>query len=232
MKTHVSRRNLLKLGAGALGTGVFAATVGSKVTFPEPAVAQNDMSPDDAVKMLMDGNERFVLRKRQNPHQDMTRLAEVAKGQHPFASVLSCADSRVPVEIIFDQGLGDIFVVRNAGNIVTPEETGSLEFGSLVLGTKVLMILGHKSCGAVTAALKGGAFPGQIGSIVAAIQPAVSRIKGQAGDELENAIKANVVLEIERITASPVISKLIEEGKLKVIGGVYDLDTGKVNFIS
>jgi carbonic anhydrase len=232
MKTHVSRRNLLKLGAGALGTGVFAATVGSKVTFPEPAVAQNDMSPDDAIKMLMDGNERFVLKKRTNPHQDMARLTEVAKGQHPFASVLSCADSRVPVEIIFDQGLGDIFVVRNAGNIVTPEETGSLEFGSLVLGTKVLMILGHKSCGAVMATLKGGEFPGQIGSIVAAIQPAVSRIKGQAGDELENATKANVVLEIERITASPVISKLIEEGKLKVIGGVYDLDTGKVNFIS
>ena len=125
-KGHLSRRNLLQFSAGAIGTGVLTAGLGSKLAFPEPAVAQDDMTPEQALQQLMDGNKRFINGKRQNPHQTFARLQEVAKTQKPFASVLSCADSRVPSEIIFDQGFGDLFVCRVAGNFATPEEIGSL----------------------------------------------------------------------------------------------------------
>ena len=228
---NLSRRNSLKFVAGAIGTGILAARAGADLAAPEPAIAQNDMTPDAALKKLMDGNKRFVDRKRQNPNQDLVRLAEVAKSQKPFAAVLGCADSRFPSEMIFDQGLGDLFVCRVAGNVATPEEIGSLEFGTLVLGAKVLVVVGHKRCGAVDATIKGAQVPGQIGSLLDAIKPAVESSKDQGGDRLENASKANVVLQAQRLKASPVISKLIEENKLKVVGGYYDLDTGAVNIL-
>lgn len=228
---NLSRRNSLKFVAGAIGTGILAAGAGADLAAPEPAIAQNDMTPDAALKKLMDGNKRFVDRKRQNPNQDLVRLAEVAKSQKPFAAVLGCADSRFPSEMIFDQGLGDLFVCRVAGNVATPEEIGSLEFGTLVLGAKVLVVVGHKRCGAVDATIKGAQVPGQIGSLLDAIKPAVESSKDQGGDRLENASKANVMLQAKRLKASPVISKLIEEKKLKVVGGYYDLDTGAVNIL-
>lgn len=180
----------------------------------------------------MTGNQRFVNKKRENPNQTVARLTEVARGQKPFAAVLGCADSRFPTEIIFDQGLGDLFVCRVAGNVATPEEIGSLEFGTLVLGAKVIIVIGHKRCGAVDATIKGAQVPGQIGSLLAAIQPAVESSKNLPGDRLENATKANVLLQTERLKASPVISQLIKEGKLKVVGGYYDLDTGAVSMVS
>ncbi len=228
---NLSRRNSFKFVAGAIGTGILAAGVGADFAAPEPAIAQNDLTPDAALKKLMDGNKRFVDRKRQNPNQDLVRLAEVAKSQKPFAAILGCADSRFPSEIIFDQGLGDLFVCRVAGNVATPEEIGSLEFGTLVLGAKVLVVVGHKRCGAVDATIKGAQVPGQIGSLLDAIKPAVESSKGQAGDRLENASKANVLLQANRLKASPVISKLIEDKQLKVVGGYYDLDTGAVNIL-
>ena len=231
-QVNLSRRNALKFVAGAIGTGVLAAGAGADLAAPEPAIAQNDLTPDAALKQLMDGNKRFVESKRQNPHQDFGRLTEVAKAQKPFAAILGCADSRFPSEIIFDQGLGDLFVCRVAGNVVTSEETGSLEFGTLVLGAKVLVVVGHKRCGAVDATIKGAQVPGQIGSLLDAIRPAVESSKGQSGDRLENASKANVVLQANKLKASPVISKLIEENKLKVVGGYYDLDTGRVTILS
>ncbi|MGB7709667.1 MAG: carbonic anhydrase [Microcoleus sp.] len=228
---NLSRRNSFKFVAGAIGTGILAAGAGADLAAPEPAIAQNDLTPDAALKKLMDGNKRFVDRKRQNPNQDLVRLAEVAKSQKPFAAILGCADSRFPSEIIFDQGLGDLFVCRVAGNVATPEEIGSLEFGTLVLGAKVLVVIGHKRCGAVDATIKGAQVPGQIGSLLDAIRPAVESSKGQTGDRLENASKANAMLQAKRLKASPVISKLIEEKKLKVVGGYYDLDTGAVNIL-
>ncbi|OUL25098.1 carbonate dehydratase [Nostoc sp. RF31YmG] len=233
-QANVSRRNLLKLSAGAISAGVLAAGVGSNLVAPEKASAQNkqDLSSDEALQALLDGNDRFVKAKRRNPNQSQSRLREVAKGQKPFASILSCADSRVPSEIIFDQGLGDLFVCRVAGNIATTEEIGSLEFGSLVLGTKVIMVVGHERCGAVDATIKGASVPGQIGSLLVAIQPAVEKSKGQPGDKLENACKANVLGQIEKLKSSPVLSALIKEGKLKIVGGYYDLDTGKVSLVS
>ncbi|MEG4045035.1 carbonic anhydrase [Microcoleus sp. Pol17_C1] len=229
---NLSRRNSLKFVAGAIGTGILAARAGADLAAPEPAIAQTDLTPDAALKQLMDGNQRFVDSKRQNPHQDFGRLTEVAKTQKPFAAILGCADSRFPSEIIFDQGLGDLFVCRVAGNVVTPEETGSLEFGTLVLGAKVLVVIGHKRCGAVDATIKGAQVPGQIGSLLDAIKPAVESSKNQTGDKLENASKANVVLQANKLKASPVISKLIAENKLKVVGGYYDLDTGRVTILS
>ncbi|MEG3936673.1 carbonic anhydrase [Microcoleus sp. N9_B2] len=229
---NLSRRNSLKFVAGAIGTGILAARVGADVAAPAPAIAQNDMNPDAALKSLMDGNKRFVDKKRTSPHQDFPRLTEVAKDQKPFAAILGCADSRFPSEIIFDQGFGDLFVCRVAGNVATPEEIGSLEFGTLVLGAKVLVVVGHKRCGAVDATIKGAQVPGQIGSLLEAIKPAVESSKGQTGDHLENAVKANVLLQAKRLKASPVISKLIEENKLKVVGGYYDLDTGAVSILA
>lgn len=228
----VSRRNLLKFGAVALGTGVVASQVSSQLILPEPVVAQNDLTPEQALQKLMQGNQRFVSKKRQSPNQTEARLQEVAKGQKPFAAVLGCADSRFPAEIIFDQGLGDLFVCRVAGNVATPEEVGSLEFGTLALGAKVLMVIGHERCGAVDATIKGASVPGQIGSILDAIRPGVESSKNMPGDRLENAIKANILVQVETLKKSPVISQLISEGKVQVLGGYYDLDTGTVTPVS
>ncbi|NJK69356.1 MAG: carbonic anhydrase [Richelia sp. CSU_2_1] len=230
-KFNLSRRNSLKFVAGAIGTGILAARVGADVAAPEPAIAQNDLTPDVALKQLMDGNKRFVDRKRQSPNQDFVRITEVAKSQKPFAAILGCADSRFPPEIIFDRGFGDLFVCRVAGNVATPEEIGSLEYSTLVLGAKVLVVIGHERCGAVDATIKGTQVPGQIGSLINAIKPAVESSKDETGDRLENAIKANAMLQANRLKASPVISKLIQENKLKVVGGYYDLDTGAVNIL-
>ena len=136
-KGHLTRRNVLKFGAGVVGTGAITAELGSQFAFPGQAVAKDDITPDQALQQLMEGNQRFITRKRQNPRQDMARLREVAKNQKQFAAILSCADSQVPSEILFDQGFGDLFICRVAGNMATPEEIGSLEFGTLVLGSKV-----------------------------------------------------------------------------------------------
>jgi carbonic anhydrase len=228
---NLSRRNSLKFVAGAIGTGILAARAGAELAAPEPAIAQNDITPDAALQMLIDGNQRFVEKRRQNPNQDFARITEVAQTQKPFAAILGCADSRFPSEIIFDRGFGDLFVCRVAGNVVTPEEKGSLEFGALELGVKVVMIVGHERCGAVKAAIQGGEFPGQIGSLVKSIKPAVESSKNQAGDKVENAVKQNVRLQASRLKESPVISQLIQQGKLKVVGGYYDLDTGAVQIV-
>jgi carbonic anhydrase len=232
-KTNISRRSLFKFGAGAIGTGVLTAGIGSKLMVPEKAVAQQkDISPDQALQSLIDGNQRFVTRKRRNPHQTPARLVEVAKAQKPFASILGCADSRVPSEIVFDQGFGDLFVCRIAGNVATSEEIGSLEFGSLVLGSKVIMVLGHERCGAVDATIKGAQVPGQIGSLIDAIKPSVEKSKQLPGDKLENACKANILMQVEKLKASTVLSQLIDAGKLKIVGGYYDLDNGTVTMVT
>jgi len=228
---NISRRNSLKFVAGAIGTGIIAAQAGAELAAPEPVIAENPPNPDAALQMLIDGNQRFVNNMRQNPNQDFTRITQVAPSQAPFAAILGCADSRFPSEIIFDRGFGDLFVCRVAGNVATPEEIGSLEFGTLVLGAKVLMVIGHERCGAVKAAIEGGELPGQIGSLTKAIKPAVESSKNQAGDKVENAVKANVRLQANRLKDSPVINKLVEEGKLKIVGGYYDLDTGAVEIV-
>ena len=228
---NLSRRNSLKFVAGAIGTGILAARAGAELAAPEPAIAQNDITPQAALQMLIDGNQRFVNNMRQNPNQTIARVTQVAPSQAPFAAILGCADSRFPAEILFDRGLEIYLSVASAGNVTTPEEKGSLEFGTLVLGAKVLMVIGHERCGAVKAAIEGGELPGQIGSLTQAIKPAVESSKNQAGDKVENAVKANVKLQASRLKDSPVISQLIQENKLIVVGGYYDLDTAAVQII-
>lgn len=191
---EISRRKLIQFGAGVLGTATLASVLGLDLNDPEPAIAQNNITPNRALEKLMAGNKRFVDNKAIDPNQNTARLIEVAQGQKPFAAIMCCSDSRVPPEIIFDQGLGDLFIVRDAGEVVTPEQIGSVEFGTLVLGAKVLLVLGHEDCGAVKAAMLGDKVPGQIGAILAQIDPAVVEFKGQQEDKtaIKKATEANV----------------------------------------
>ena len=155
--------------------------------------------------------------------------AKTAEKQEPFAAVLSCADSRVPVELVFDQSIGHLFVVRVAGNVATPEITASLEYGIAVLGTKVLMVLGHGNCGAVKATIEGKAVPGQISALYAPIRPAVDA----AGPDLGAAIDANAKIQASLLSkASPIIAGAIKEKKLKVVPARYDLASGRVSLLA
>ena len=223
---------LLLLLAGVLWTAQEAIA-------PQAAAADEyqsnpkPVSPEEALKRLVEGNQRFAQQKPIYPAQGLARLRSVAKAQYPFASLLSCADSRVPSEIVFDQGLGDLFVVRVAGNVVSPTAIGSLEFATAVLGSQLIMVLGHERCGAVTAAVKGEPLPGRIGTFVEEIKPAVERVKGKPGDLTDNAIIANVQYQVESLKqSSTMLAQLIQEGKLNIVGGRYDLDTGEVTIVT
>jgi carbonic anhydrase len=236
---NLSRRQIVKYGGGFLGTGLAASILGANLQSPKSVAAQKivvqnkDITPDLALQKLMEGNDRFVNQKRQNPNQDIARLTEVAESQAPFAAILGCADSRVPSEIVFDQGVGDLFVCRIAGNIATSEEIGSLEFGTMVLGAKLIMILGHARCGAVKATIEGGRFPGQIGSLIDDIKVGAERAARQTGtNKLDMAIKANVLYQVELLNQSAVLGDLIDKNQLKIVGGYYDLDNGKVTLLS
>ena len=228
---NLSRRNSLKFVAGAIGTGILAARAGAELAAPEPVIAQNNITPDQALQLLIEGNQRFVEARREKPNQTWTRIAAVAPSQEPFAAILGCADSRVPAEIIFDRGFGDLFVDRVAGNVATPEEIGSVEFGTLVLGAKVILVLGHERCGAVKAAIEGGQLPGHINSLTESIMPAVDSTRNQPGDRVENACKANAILQANRLKASPVITDLINQNRMRVVPAYYDLDTGAVEIL-
>lgn len=235
----VARRKLLQLGAVALGTTIATKATASSVTSwqkKETIVALDKLdensTPETVLEKLLAGNQRFIENKPESRNQDYIRLQEVSIEQKPLVSIMGCADSRVPIEVIFDRGFGDLFVVRDAGNIATPEEIGSLEYGTYVLGSKVLMVLGHEKCGAVKAALEGKPLPGQMGSIVAAIQPAINRAnKDDSEKYYTDTIKQNVMLQIEKINASPLLHGLVEEGKLKIVGAYYSLKTGEVSII-
>jgi carbonic anhydrase len=224
----ISRRNLFKYGVGAVGVGG-AVSLGEDLLGLNGATAKAIISPDTAIEALNQGNKRFSQQKVNQPNRGSFRLREVAKKQKPFAAILGCADSRVPAEILFDQGLGDLFVVRVAGHVATSEEIGSLEYGTLVLGAKVILVLGHARCGAVDATIQNQPVPGKIGSILAHIKPAVVSTANQPGDRLKNATLANIRNQIAELKTSSVLKDLISTGKLKIIGGFYDLDTGIVN---
>jgi carbonic anhydrase len=228
----ISRRSLFKFGATAVGTGLVTSKLGIDLLYSPPALAKQSLTPDLAIDELLQGNKRFSSQKVKQPNRGSFRLREVASGQKPFAAILGCADSRVPSEIIFDQGLGDLFVVRVAGNVATPEEIGSLEYGTLVLGAKVILVLGHQKCGAVKAAMDKKPVPGQIGSVLQHIKLLEVASKNEMGDLLKATTIANVKNQIATIKASPVVTDLIKSGKLKIIGGFYDLDTGVVTQIA
>lgn len=221
----IGRRQLLQ----SLGVSLVVPALATANMPALPAPDQSTLTPEEALARLYEGNGRFVAEKSKAPHRDMNRIKEIAPKQTPFAAFLGCADSRVPVEIIFDQGFGDLFVTRIAGNVVTPECIGSLEFATYLLGAKVLYILGHTSCGAVDAAAKGKEVPGQISTLFQHIRPA---IKAASGD-VPRAIHENVKLQAGLLAeSSPIIAKLLSDKKLIIAGGVYDLKTGKVEAIT
>ena len=236
----IARRKLLQLGAFALGTGVVTKVTDSlanPIPKTETIIAfeelDKDATSDQVLEALLAGNKRFVENKPEAPNQDPVRLREVATGQNPLVSIMSCSDSRVPLGVIFDRGIGDLFVIRDAGNIATPEEIGSLEYGAFVLGTPLIMVLGHEKCGAVKAALEGKPLPGQMGSIVAAIQPAIDRARQNDSEEFYvETIKSNVKLQVKTLLNSYVLHNLVEQGKLKMVGAYYSLKTGEVSLVS
>lgn len=233
----MERRDFLKLGmTGAFGMMLTASDLLWQVKQAKaaeiPSNSPESLTPDAALQKLIEGNQRFIQHHPQYPDQSELRLHEVAQAQHPFATILSCADSRVPAEIVFDQGIGDIFDVRIAGNIATHEAIGSIEYAVVLLGSPLLMVMGHERCGAVTAAVKKESLPGDISTFVQAIQPAVKKVKDQPGDAVENAVVANVQYQIERLKHSKLLTKRVESGKLKIVGGRYDLDTGRVSIIT
>jgi carbonic anhydrase len=185
-----------------------------------------------ALAELKSGNTHHVAHRYSHPHETAARLRQLASGQHPHAEVLSCADSRVPREILFDQGLGDLFVVRVAGNVVSDTELGSLEYGAEHLHVPLLIVLGHQHCGAVTAAVEGGEAPGHISALTELLRPAVEKTRGMPGDRVENAVRANVEMMVKQLrTSGPLLEKLVSNGELKVVGAVYSLDTGKVTWL-
>lgn len=193
------------------------------------AASHAPSTPTEALQALYDGNARFASGKSTAPHRNMERLKEVAAVQKPFAAFLGCADSRVPIEIVFDQGFGDVFVTRIAGNVADPAIIGSLEFGVEVLGAQVLYVLGHSRCGAVSATMSGQPVPGQISTLYQHLRRAVKESNG----DLDDAIRRNVQLQAEILgEASPVIAQRIADGRLLIAGGVYDLSTGIVKPIS
>ena len=194
---------------------------------------QPSVPPAEAISKLKEGNGRYTSGNLQHPGQTAERRTELAKTQHPFAGIVSCSDSRVPPEILFDQGLGDLFIVRVAGNVINDEGLGSIEYTVDHLGTRLILVLGHQSCGAVdaareTIAAKGKA-PGHIQSLVTAIKPAV---EATAKDDLETTIKANVKNVVRALRSStPILKAKVDSGEIQVIGGYYSLDTGAVTFL-
>jgi carbonic anhydrase len=200
-----------------------------------PAIA--DVSPDDAIRRLTEGNQRFVSGRAEHPGQDADRRTALLPGQNPFAVILACADSRVPPEILFDQGLGDLFVVRVAGNVAGIEQTGSCEYGVEHLGVRLLVVLGHGSCGAVSAVVQGAEMHGNIPAAVARVVPAVTKARvenvgGPVNQVLAGAIRLNVLQAMEDMFhASPIIRDLVRQGRLQVIGATYDLSHGTVEWL-
>ncbi|WP_121063312.1 carbonic anhydrase [Chachezhania antarctica] len=227
----ISRRGLF---AGGLAMTVAGAAAATQATGQSAGPAPT--SPEEALQRLMDGNARYVANEAINTDHSVGRNAR-AEGQQPFAAIVSCADSRVAPELIFDQGPGDLFVVRVAGNFINEDGLASLEFGAAVLGVQVIVVLGHTSCGAVSATIQSiqdkELPPGHLPSLVNALRPAVYDVMATGADNLlEAATAKNAVLNAEMASkAEPILAGMHEEGKLSSVAAVYDIATGKVEFL-
>ncbi len=190
------------------------------------------MTDNPILKKLLKGNQRYVAGHSKYPNRSPSSRKKCAQSQSPPAAVLACADSRVAPEILFDQGLGDLFVTRVAGNLSSPMILGSLEYAVEHLGTRLIVVLGHKRCGAVGAAVSGKALPGHLPSLTQPIAGAVKKTRNQPGDAVDNAAKENVRRVVKKIrTCKPLLDKRVDKGTLEVVGAFYDLDTGKVELI-
>jgi carbonic anhydrase len=228
-------------GLGLTGLGAVTGCTRTAVIHGERGLTEEttDLTPDQAMAKLIEGNAHFVDMKHDDPNVSSARLIAVSKGQHPFVGVLGCVDSRVPPELVFDRGLGDIFDARIAGAIPDDAAIGSLEFGVEEFGVPLLVVLGHSRCGAVTAAVKeitagGPPPPGRIGAVVDPILPAVKAVqaRGVTGDAVVNATAKEVVRRsVDALQDSPVLRERLAAGRLKVVGAFYDLDTGRIDFL-
>ena len=225
----LGRRGMLLGGAGLLMTALSRGPVRA-----QPVRAAE--TPDEALKLLVEGNARYAA-NQPNERDFSSSRASRAGGQAPFAAILGCADSRVAPELAFDRSPGDLFVVRTAGNYVTTDGLASLEYGAAVLGTKVIMVLGHSNCGAINATVQAlktrNNFPGHIADMVRAIKPAIEAELGKPGDDVaQRAVITNVRHNVRRLQqAKPILSVMVAKGQLRVVGGVYDLATGKITAI-
>jgi carbonic anhydrase len=232
-----SRREFFTLTAAA-GFGAANSRLSAEPQQVAPT-GPRQVSADEALRQLSDGNHRFTTGKTLTPRRKPEDFRTLAHGQFPEALIISCADSRVAPEILFDVGVGDIFVVRVAGNVIDGAGVivkGSIEYAVAELNVPLIVVLGHSGCGAVKAAIQHlndkDSLPGAINGLVELIKPAVAKSKGIAGDPLENAIRQNVEIGVEKLKGlEPILAPRVKDGKVKVVGGVYDLRTGVVSLI-
>jgi carbonic anhydrase len=232
---HTSRRAALRWAAAS----AFGLALGDAARAKEPKnppKPQNVLSPDAALERLQKGNQRYVegISRR---HDFKHEREALAGGQNPYAGVLSCADSRIAPEYAFDTGRGDLFVCRVAGNFANDDTVASLEYAVAMLGTPLILVLGHDACGAVDATIKslkdGATLPGHLPSLVAALAPAVKAVSQQPGNPLDNAIRQNVIDTVAKLkAATPILSAAVEQKKLKVVGGIYRLKDGRVDMVA
>jgi carbonic anhydrase len=229
----VSRRALIAgIGVGAVASIIAKAIAAAPIDLASRAAS----TPDAALRLLEAGNAAFLNGTLPAIDMGPRRRLQLASGQAPFCAYVSCSDSRVPPELLFGRGLGELFIIRNAGNTVDTVAMGSIEYAVLELGVPLVVVMGHESCGAVKAAMavveKNAGFPGAIGSMIEPIIPAVLQARGQAGDPVENAVRQNVrrVVDVMRHESDPILLKPQQEGKLRIIGAYYELATGRVDF--
>ena len=230
------KRRFLKLAAAsafALGVAGTTGRMAFAADTKAPPIPENIMTPDEALDRLMEGNERYATGKS-TPLDFSEERAALVSGQNPYACILSCSDSRVSPEFCFDEQRGDLFVARVAGNYLTTDFVATLEYAAAVLHTPLIMVLGHESCGAVKASIdaldKNEQFPGHIQTLASALLPAVRAAKDMPGDRYNNAIKMNVIRNVNKLKKQPpILSKLVAAKKLLVVGGVYSLKTGRVD---
>jgi carbonic anhydrase len=233
----LDRRSLLAIGAGSIAAGSIAM-LGGMARADAPAPTQAPRTPDLALSNLQQGNARFISQPEQCVLDLARQRAEVAGGQAPWATILGCADSRVPPELVFGgRGLGELFVARNAGNLADTATIGTLEYGAAVLGSPLIVVLGHSSCGAVKAACEvvtdNATFPGSIGPMIDPIIPAALAVRGRSGDFADNSIRESAMRTVRRLAdASTTLSGLIAAGKLKIVAAHYDLASGKVEYLA
>jgi carbonic anhydrase len=190
----------------------------------------NEMNPAQALKQLIEGNSRYQQEKLLHPNRSKEARICCADGQNPFAVILGCSDSRVSPEIIFDQGIGDLFVVRVAGNVVGAVELDSIEYAGIYLKSSIIMVLGHENCGAIQAVINGQTK--DIETVASLIAPSLELARTQKGSLIENTVKDNVLYVVDTLKKSSVLARLIKEKKIAVVGGYYDFESGAVQLIS
>lgn len=237
MKTLSRRRFIQIAGMSAAGAVAVACAPATPTASPAPTLEPPVTNADEALARLVRGNQRYVAALSVSPNQTIERRDQVSGGQMPFAIILGCSDSRVPPELVFDQGIGDLFIIRLAGNVYDGGiGVGSIEYAVETFKSPLLMVLGHESCGAVSATIKSiqtnTTLPGKLDTIVQAIRPAFEQTQGQPGDQLDNVIHANVLNVVAQLKAAdPFISQAQADGKLKIVGAHYNLKTGAVTLL-